>query len=77
MRENEQRIEKHGRLKKKWSSFDDYAASWHSGSRSHLAFVRSGDQIPPEGPRMLSTKHAVKWILSLCGGSDGGLGEPG
>ena len=52
------------------------AASWHSGLRSRLAFVRSGDRIVPEG-RMLSTKHAMKWLLSLCGGSDGGLGEPG
>ena len=26
---------------------------------------------------MLSTKHAIKWILSLYGGSDGRLGEPG
>ena len=26
---------------------------------------------------LLSTKHAMKWLLSLCGGSDWGLGEPG
>ena len=26
---------------------------------------------------MLSTKHAMKWLLSLCRGSDGGLGKLG
>ena len=26
---------------------------------------------------MLSTRHTMKWLLSLCGGSDGRLGEPG
>ena len=26
---------------------------------------------------VLSTKHAMKWLLSLFAGSDGGMGEPG
>ena len=28
----------------------------------------------PRG-RMISTKHAMKWLLSLCGVSDGGWGN--
>ena len=44
------------------------ALAWHSLGRE----IESR----PRVRELLSTKHAMKWILSLCGGSDGGLGGP-
>ena len=52
----------------------------HSGIVvSALAWHSLGREIEscPGIWELLSTKHAMKWLLSLCGGSDGGLGEPG
>ena len=35
-----------------------------------------GDRFGPGGRIMLSIRHTIKWLLSLCGSSDGGWGNP-
>ena len=43
----------------------------------HKVVKKVGRSNPSRGfENCLSLKHAMKWLLSLCGGSDGGLGEP-